>query len=68
MSLPWYSNEKHPLWGIAMLLAKGLIGVAVLGLLLAFNYNQFDHRDIVTMILMFLSGTATDVAFKRAGA
>ena len=50
----------HPLWA----LLRQAIPLAVLGLMLAFNYNSVDSRDIVTLLVVAASGGLTESAGK----
>lgn len=57
MTLP---AADHPLWA----LIRQLVPLAVLGLMLAFNYNSIDQRDLVTMLVVAASGGLTESAGK----
>lgn len=54
------ADPKHPLW-----IAVRMLSIAVvLGLLLTFNYNQFDARDITTIVLAMLASGGFDLGKK----
>lgn len=60
---PWYADA-------VTFLVKGVVCALVLGLLLAFNYQSgFEpSKDLLTMVVMFFTGTATDAVAKKLGA
>lgn len=42
-----FQDPKHPIWTVA----SGATVVAALGLMLVFNYNSVDRRDIGTLLV-----------------
>ena len=56
-------DKDHPLWP----LLRQLVTVGTLGALLYFNYNSFDHRDLVTMFVVAAAGGGVEVAGRLLG-
>ena len=72
MNDPWWTDRTHPVWELAKIVVKGLIGSIVLGMVLWLNYNHFDPSRDFNTILYSLVGwlvteTATEAFSKKAG-
>lgn len=44
----------HPIWAILKQSIPVVCATVAVGMCLAFRYNQFDERDPVTMLIVFI--------------
>jgi len=56
------SDPKHPFWKILRL---AVVGGLMLGFL-SLNYNQFDQRDVITIIGVLAGLGGFDIVKERA--